>query len=103
MSGGVHCEIGVSDATPLMPGVPLPRMPADGQPFVPEETDELILSMRSHMHFDFDFQLEAKMLALASLSMDTENRFVIFSESGLKLVVQCMLEVLKNNTRDASL
>jgi len=92
MGGGVHCELGISEATPLMPGVPLPRMPADGQPFVPEDTDELILSMRSHAHFDFDFQLEAKMLALASLSMDTENRFVIFSESGLKLVVQIMLE-----------
>ena len=59
-------------------------MPADGQPFVPEDPDELILSMRSHAHFDFDFQLEAKMLALASLSMDVENRFVIFSEQGFQ-------------------
>ena len=32
------------------------------------------------------------MLALASLSMDTENRFVIYQENGLKLVVQLMLE-----------
>merc|ERR1711871_130762 len=92
MTGGVHCELGISEAMPLMPGVPLPRMPASCQPFVPEDPDELILSMRSHAHFDFDFHLEAKMLALASLSMDTENRFVIFQENGLKLVVELMFQ-----------
>lgn len=47
---------------------------------------------RSHAHFDFDFHLEAKMLALASVSMDIENRFVIFSEGGLQLIVKIMLE-----------
>lgn len=92
MIGGVHCELGVSEAVPLMPGIPLPRMPANCQPFVPEDPDELVLSMRSHAHFDFDFHLEAKMLALASVSMDIENRFVIFSEGGLQLVVKIMLE-----------
>lgn len=92
MIGGVHCELGVSEAVPLMPGIPLPRMPANCQPFVPEDADELVLSMRSHAHFDFDFHLEAKMLALASVSMDVENRFVIFSEGGLQLIVKIMLE-----------
>lgn len=92
MIGGVHCELGVSEAIPLMPGIPLPRMPANAQPFVPEDPDELVLSMRSHAHFDFDFHLEAKMLALASFTMDVEHRFVIFSEGGLQLVVKIMLE-----------
>ena len=36
MIGGVHCELGVSEAVPLMPGIPLPRMPSNCQPFVPE-------------------------------------------------------------------
>jgi len=94
MSGGVHCELGISEAMPLMPGVPLPRMPVSCQPFVPEDPDELILSMRQHtnFHFDLDFHLEAKMLALASLSMDTEARFVIYQENGLKLTVSLMLD-----------
>jgi len=35
MSGGVHCELGISEAMPLMPGVPLPRMPASCQVSIP--------------------------------------------------------------------